>query len=394
MTFLKTGFKYLCLALFWALVALLLAITLVPPFLDRIYYEGPVSDHYDGARFFNPDEGQGEWKNDMIRGPGRPRGLFILRWLTGRDDRQPWPEKLRVAYAKPRELPALKPGEMRATWVGHATVLIETPGFTMLTDPIWSETAGPFGFGPQRVTDPGIRFADLPKIDLVIVSHNHYDHMDLATLKKLWERDKPAIITSLGNETIIAKAGVKAIPMDWGVNRRIGKATIHVTRNHHWGSRWFKDRNRALWSSFTVDTPSGSVFFAGDTGYGDGRWPAEAARAAGGRIRLAMVPIGAFRFAPGQLWTGSHIGPLHAVKVYQSLGATTGLPIHWGTFQLSSEAHDTPPKMLELEAACAGLDPEAFAPKEIGVPFMVPPADTPRAPVARKCDKAAIAALL
>ncbi len=394
MSFVKTSFKYLAYLLLWVIVALCLALTLVPPFLDRIYYEGPQSGHYDGERFFNPDEGQGEWTNDVVRGPGRPRGTFILRWLTGTDDRQVWPERVEVATVKPKTLPALKPGEMRATWVGHATVLIETPGFTMLTDPIWAERAGPLGFGPKRVTKPGIAIADLPKIDLVIVSHNHYDHMDLATLKQLWNRDKPAIVTSLGNDTIIKSAGVEAIPMDWATNRQIGAATVHVTRNHHWGSRWMKDRNRALWSSFTVDTPSGSVFFAGDTGYGDGLWPAEAAKAAGGKIRFAMIPIGAFRFSPGQMWTGSHIGPHHAVKVYQGLGAAYALPIHWGTFQLSSEARDTPPKMLALEAACANLDPAAFAAKEIGVPFMVPlPGAAKPAVPQQKCDKAAIAAL-
>ncbi len=398
MPFIKTGFKYLGYALLWLLVAVSLAVVIVPPFLDRIYYQGPVSGHYDGARFFNTDEGQGEWVNDPVgRNNKRPRSFFILRWITGNDDRQPWPESVAVATATPAKLDKLKPGEMRATWIGHATVLIETPGFTMLTDPIWSERAGPWGIlGPKRVTAPGIALEDLPKIDLVVVSHNHYDHLDLATLKKLWERDKPAIVTSLGNDSIINGIGVPSLPMDWGANRKVGKATVHVTRNHHWGSRWFKDRNRALWSSFTVDTPSGSVFFAGDTGYGDGKWPGEAAAAAGGPIRLAIIPIGAFRFGPGQMWTGSHIGPHHAVKVFEGLNAHYGLPIHWGTFQLSSEARETPPKMLALEAACAGLAPDAFAAKAIGTPFMVPEVGEPKLPASAPkpvCDKAAIEAL-
>lgn len=391
----KSLLKYFGYFLLWLVAIVSLLIVVVPPFLDRIYYEGPVSNHFDGARFFNTDEGQGEWENDVVGRDNRGRRrFFILRWITGRDDRQVWPDHVPVAKAKPRELPPVKVGEMRATWVGHATVLIETPGFTMLTDPIWSNRAGPFGFGPKRVSEPGIAIGDLPKIDLVVVSHNHYDHMDLDTLEQLWKRDKPAIVTSLGNDTIIGSRGIKAIPMDWGTNKQIGNATVHVTRNHHWGSRWMKDRNRALWSSFTVDTPSGSVFFAGDTGFGDGLWPAEAAASAKGKIRFAMVPIGAFRFSPGQMWTGSHVGPHHAVKIFEGLGATTGLPIHWGTFQLSSEAYDTPPNMLALEAQCAGLAPEAFKRKEIGVPFMVPPADVPyAAPKTPVCDKAAINAL-
>ena len=392
----KSLLKYFGYIVLWLVAIVALLVAIVPPFLDRIYYEGPVSSHYDGERFFNTDEGQGEWTNDVVGRDNRGRRrFFILRWLTGRDDRQVWPEKVEAAKAKPLELPPVKAGEMRATWVGHATVLIETPGFTMLTDPIWAERAGPFGFGPKRVADPGIALQDLPKIDLVVISHNHYDHLELDTLEKLWQRDKPAIVTGLGNDTIMASRGIKAIPMDWGANRQIGKATVHVTRNHHWGSRWMKDRNRALWSSFTVETPSGNVFFAGDTGFGDGQWPAEAAASVKDKIRFAIVPIGAFRFSPGQMWTGSHIGPHHAVKVYQGLGANSGLPIHWGTFQLSSEAYDTPPKMLALEAACAGLAPDAFKRKEIGVPFMVPPADQP-APmpaVPQSCDKDAINAL-
>lgn len=397
MTFVKSLFKYLgyLLLLVVALVSLLAVV--VPPFLDRIYYEGPASNHYDGERFFNTDEGQGEWTDDVVGRDNRGRRrFFLLRWVTGRDDRQQWPEQVEVAKAKPKELPPVKAGEMRATWVGHATVLIETPGFTMLTDPIWSQRAGPFGFGPKRVAQPGIAMEDLPKIDLVVVSHNHYDHLDLDTLEKVWERDKPSIVVSLGNDTILAKRGIKSIPMDWGANKKIGNATVHVTRNHHWGSRWMKDRNRALWSSFTVETPSGNVFFAGDTGFGDGQWPAEAAASVKDRIRLAIIPIGAFRFSPGQMWTGSHIGPHHAVKVFDGLDAAYGLPIHWGTFQLSSEARETPPKMLALEAQCAGFNADSFARKEIGVPFMVPsetretrlPANTPAT-----CDTAGIKAL-
>jgi len=316
-----------------------------------------------------------------------------------------------VTQAKPKTLPPLKPGEMRATWVGHASVLIETPGLNILTDPIWSDVAGPFGIGPHRVAKPGIAFNDLPRIDLIVVSHAHYDHMDLATLKRLWQRDRPDIITSLGNDAILAKAGIRSRAFDWGsslnflwpdgdcktAKRCISRpGWVNVTRNHHWSSRWGTDRNRALWSSFVIGTPSGNIFFAGDTGPGDMKWPDEAWPGLGGSIRLAIIPIGAFRFAPGQMWSGSHIGPKHAVEVFERLGATTGLPIHWGTFRLSWEAYDTPPKMLALEAQCAGLPADRFAAHRIGVPFMVPAAGrsegnraAPKAP----CDRAAIDAL-
>ncbi|WP_448659317.1 MBL fold metallo-hydrolase [Sphingomonas sp. CJ99] len=329
--------------LLWLLILLLLAVTIVPRFLDRRYYDGPDSGHYDGERFYNPD---GE---DTAAPPGGgSRAGFLSRMLT--DDRPPWPERVAVTQGKP---PARVEGEaMLATWIGHATVLVQTQGMNILTDPIYADTAGPFGVGPARVAAPGVAFDDLPRIDLIVVSHNHYDHMDLATLKKLWDRDKPVIVTSLGNDSVIGQAGAPARAVDWGgrVSVRPGVEVI-VNRNHHWGSRWFADRNRALWSSFVVTLPSGgNLFFAGDTGFGDGNWANEAARY--GPIRLAIIPIGAFRFTPGQMGTGSHIGPVDAVEVFRRLGAARAIGIHWGTFRLSYEAYDTPPKLLAAAMAC------------------------------------------
>ncbi len=388
-------------------VAVCVALTVVPPFLDRIYYEGPQTSHYDGARFFNPD---GE---DTLRPPtGGSRGNFILRTLTGSDGRPEWRNQVEVTQSKPAA--RVEGDRMIATWIGHASVLVQTSGINILTDPIYSETAGPFGFGPRRVARPGVAFDDLPKIDLVLISHNHYDHMDLATLKKLWDRDKPIFITSLGNDTLMKQAGIPPVgspddargvnAFDWGDKREMrvrcelpenalpdfrcpSRVTVIVTRNHHWGSRWGTDRNRALWSSFVVQLPGGNLFFAGDTGFGDGKWPAEAA--AYGPIRLALIPIGAFRFVPGQMGTGSHIGPIQAVEVFKRLGARYAMPVHWGTFRLSFEAYDTPPKLLDRVMMCRGLSD--FTAYPIGAPVDVPPIDAPRAvlpPVKRaaSCD--------
>lgn len=357
-------------------VAAGLAITVVPRFLDHIYYEGPESGHFDGARFFNPD---GE---DTARAPGGgSRGGFLWRQLTGSDDRPAWPDRVPVSATRPAS--RVDGERMVATWIGHATVLVQTHGLNILTDPVYAEHAGPFGFGPGRVAAPGIAFDDLPHIDLVLISHNHYDHLDKATLKRLWRRDKPAIITSLGNDSVIAQTGAKATALDWGGRVAVRPGVeVAVTRNHHWGSRWFSDRNRALWSSFVVRFPSGgNLFFAGDTGFGDGRWPAEAA--ALGPIRLALIPIGAFRFAPGQMSSGSHIGPAEAALVYQRLGAARGLPIHWGTFRLSYESYDTPPRMLAAAMRCSGGS--NFAGVAIGQAQEISPvgAATPGRPMTR-----------
>lgn len=387
--------------LLWLLIGALLAIVMVPRFLDRRYYSGPVSGHFDGQRFFNPD---GE---DTIRLPsGGGRGGFLWRQATGGDGRPPWPSRVSVAATRPAA--RVNGDTMIATWVGHATVLIQTSGLNILTDPVWSDRAGPFGLGPKRVAPPGIALTDLPKIDLIVVSHNHYDHLDLATLKRLWDRDRPLIVTGLGNGALMRSAGIEAVELDWRKSAVLtdrgvevdgdgrprcdpdggcpgDRATVFVTRNHHWSSRWFTDRNRALWSSFVIRTGSGNIFFAGDTGFGDGRWPAEAARF--GTPRLAIIPIGAFRFMPGQMGTGSHIGPVDAVEVFRRLGAQTAIPIHWGTFRLSYEAYDTPPKLLAAAIRCTGQ--QGFAPVAIGAPFTVPVLTDRRAPVA-PMDRAAL----
>jgi L-ascorbate metabolism protein UlaG (beta-lactamase superfamily) len=328
--------------LLWTVIVLCCAIIVVPRFLDRIYYTGPGSSHFDTARFFNPD---GE---DTVAPPtGGSRAGFFVRYFLQDDDRPVWPTNVPVTPTKPA---ARVDGQrMVVTWIGHATVLIQTQGLNILTDPIWADTSGPYGLGPKRVTAPGVKFADLPKIDVVLVSHDHYDHMSLPLLRQLWQRDKPLIVTSLGNDTVMS--GVKSVARDWGerVNVRPGIDVI-VTRNHHWGTRFMADRNRALWSSFVVTLPGGNLFFAGDTGFGDGQWPAEARRY--GPIRLALLPIGAFRFLPGQMSIASHVGPIDAAEVFSRLGASRAIAIHWGTYRLSYEARDTPPKLLDAVMKC------------------------------------------
>jgi L-ascorbate metabolism protein UlaG (beta-lactamase superfamily) len=342
----------------FAVVAICLALSIVPHFLDARYYRGPVTDHFDGERFFNPDGDDGV--------PVNASGSTIWRYLTGNDGRPLWPASVRVTPTKP---PARVEGSrMLVTWIGHSSVLVQTQGLNILTDPVWSDTAGPFGVGPRRVAAPGIRFEDLPKIDLVLVSHDHYDHLDLVTLRKLWDRDRPMIVTSLGNDSVMRQAGVPAKALDWGQAMRLirpcpddsdcdmykplGPALIIANRGHHWDSRWFADRNRALWSSFVVKLPGGNLFFAGDTGAGDFKWADQAASY--GPIRLALIPIGAFRFTAGQMAAGSHVGPVDAVEMYRRLGASRAIAIHWGTFRLSYEAWDTPPRLLAAAKACTG----------------------------------------
>jgi L-ascorbate metabolism protein UlaG (beta-lactamase superfamily) len=374
----RTVLKWLGAVLLFALVALSFAPTLIPPFLDRIYYSGPVSDHYDGQRFFNPG---------MREPPRLDPQRMLNRWLSA--ERPSWPDNVPVHPTVPPR--TVTGDEMRVTWVGHSTVLVQTAGLNILTDPIWSERASPFSFmGPKRVREPGIRFEDLPHIDLVLVSHNHYDHMDLPTLKRLWERDHPRIVTSLGNDTILRGEGIDSVALDWGQSfvqtipdggpqftsectAEAGiwctaRYSVTVLRNHHWDSRWGTDRNRALWSAFSVQTPQGNIFFGGDTGFGDGGWVQEAARA--GPYRLAIIPIGAY--LPREMMQNSHVGPEEALRIFDILAPTRALAVHWGTFQLSFERVDQPPEELAALERQRGMAPDRFIATDVGRPFSVP----------------------
>jgi L-ascorbate metabolism protein UlaG (beta-lactamase superfamily) len=376
-------------ALLFILVALCLAPTIVPPFLDRIYYEGPRSDHFDGERFFNP--------GFQDHAHGSPGG-FVNRVMQG--GRARWPERVPVKQGYPpaeaiacpptkgavvenwrRCVDAVDPNLMAVTWIGHSTVLIQAGGRNILTDPVWSERASPFSLvGPQRVRVPGIRFDDLPKIDIVLISHNHYDHMDLPTLKALWDRDQPQIVTSLGNDTILRSAGIGAhkgpgpppansvSALDWGQAISTDGWAVSVLRNHHWGSRWGSDRNRALWSAFKVRTPAGNIFYAGDTGFGDGGWVREAARQ--GPYRLAIIPIGAYE--PRDFMKTNHVNPEEAVRIFQALNPVQALGVHWGTFQLTFEPIDEPRQRLEALKRREGIAPGRFIATEVGQSFRVP----------------------
>lgn len=375
----RKGLAWLGTILLFALVALSFAPTLIPPFLDRIYYSGPASDHFDGHRFFNPGSSD----------PPRldPR-RFLNRWLQG--ERAVWPDSAPVRQSVPPPL-GPDPQAMQVTWIGHSTVLVQVHGLNILTDPIWSDRASPFSFvGPQRVRAPGVRFEDLPRVHLVVVSHNHYDHMDLPTLKLLWERDRPLIVTSLGNDTILRGAGIEAVALDWGqshVARHpdggpqftsdcapnagrwcLDRFEVTVLRNHHWGSRWGTDRNRALWSAFAIRTSRGNIFFAGDTGWGDGAWVREAARA--GPYRLAIIPIGAY--LPRDVMQNSHVGPQEALAMFRVLDPGMALAVHWGTFQLSFEGMDQPAQLLAELQRQQGLPPGGFVTTAPGQSFRVP----------------------
>lgn len=306
------------------------------------YYNGPITDHFDGTRFFNP-------------GGTLPRGFGdLLRWQWQRD-RAPWPDHVAVTAA----IPDARTADLRVTMVGHATVLIQAGGINILLDPVWSHRASPVSFaGPARVTAPGIAWDALPPIDVVLLSHNHYDHMCIDTLRRLHGRRAMPVLTPLGNDTILRDAidGIDARAGDWGDVLEGGGVTARLLRAHHWSARGTRDRSHALWCSFAVDTPAGRLFVSGDTGYDRGR--PYAAAAEHGPYRLAILPIGAY--APRWFMKGQHQDPAEAVTGFRALGASWAMAHHWGTFRLTDEARDDPPAGLAAALADQGIDPARF----------------------------------
>jgi L-ascorbate metabolism protein UlaG (beta-lactamase superfamily) len=309
------------------------------------YYQGPVSDHFDGVHFFSPGQPQ-------------DKGLAeLLRWHLG-GGRSIWPE----AFASPyRDHPPARVEGLRVALVGHATILIQVAGLNIITDPVFSERAGPFSFvGPRRVNPPGIAFENLPPIDVVLITHNHYDHLDLDTLGRIWRRHRPRIIAPLGNDTIIRDAdpGIAVQSCDWGAVIDLGREIrVHCEPCYHWSARGVNDRRMALWCAYVITTPAGAIYHVGDTGYGDGAI-FRGVREKFAAPRLAILPIGAYE--PRWFMKPQHMNPADAVKAFADCGAETALGHHWGTFRLTNEGVDEPLRDLAAALTASGVPTERF----------------------------------
>jgi L-ascorbate metabolism protein UlaG (beta-lactamase superfamily) len=312
---------------------------------DSRYYHGPVSDHFNGVRFFDP------------AGAPPPGRVDLLRWKIGsrwRGTRAKWPAWAPSPYVD--HPPARVEGaSWRVSYVGHASWLLQTAGLNLLLDPVWSQRVSPFRrIGPKRVNDPGIAFADLPPIDVVLVSHAHYDHLDLPTLSRLAAAHRPRVITPLGNDMIMRShdPSIAAEGYDWDQRVIIGNA-IAVTPipTRHWSARNLSDRNMSLWASFVIEAPTGSIYFVADSGYGDGAY-FRRARDRHGPFGLAILPIGAYE--PRWFMRDQHMNPAEAVQALLDCGAESALASHYGTFQLTDEAIDAP--LLALADALKAVD--------------------------------------
>lgn len=248
-------------------------------------------------------------------------------------------------------------GAASITWLGHASFLIRLDGLTVLTDPFLSDHASPMPpFGPKRFAPPALRADQLPPVDVILLSHNHYDHLDLPTLSRLAAAHKPRVITPLGNDAIMRghDPAIRAEAHDWGASIALSdRVRVHVEPCFHWSARGVFDRRMALWAAFVIETPAGKIYHIGDTGYGDGS-VFRAVREKHGDIRLAILPIGAYE--PRWFMKAQHINPEESVKILLDCGARDAIAHHWGTFQLTNEGIDDPTAALAVALAAV---PEA-----------------------------------
>lgn len=298
-------------------------------------YRGAVSDHFDGRRFSNldptPDKSLGD----------------LWRWQVTAD-KGPWAAWIDEPPG-PKPDPRVADGSIRVTWINHATLLVQLDGVNILTDPIYSERASPFPWiGPKRHRVPGIRFEDLPPIDGIVVSHNHYDHMDVPTLRRLTPAGAaPTVLVGLGNDSYLTARGVQNVKgIDWWDTHQVG--TVHITAVpvQHWSARARSDRRHTLWAGYVIQGPSGSVYFGGDTGYGR---HFVLTRSRIGAPDVALLPIGAYR--PTWFMRDNHMAPAEAVQAAKDLGATIAIPMHFDTWQLGDDGDQEP--LNDLEKALA-----------------------------------------
>ncbi|HEU5293263.1 MAG TPA: MBL fold metallo-hydrolase [Burkholderiaceae bacterium] len=327
-----------------------------------------------------PHHRDGSFHNNYV--DFQPRGLAMLvRWKF-----DAWRHGLPAAPASPT--PTIVPDlgliqsnakagarmQPTVTWIGHATVLVQLAGLNVLTDPVFSARASPLSFiGPQRAQKPGLLLSELPHVDLVVISHNHYDHLDDDSVRALAAQPggPPLFVVPLGLKGWFAKRDIaNVVELDWWQSHRVGELEVVLTPVQHWSGRSLADRMDTLWGGYALLAPQLHVFFAGDTGYSKDfadireRFAARQGTALGGGFDIALLPIGAYD--PRWFMRDQHINPDEAVRIHRDLGAKSSLGIHWGTFELTDESLDEPPRQLARAREAQGVREADFYTMAIG----------------------------
>jgi L-ascorbate metabolism protein UlaG (beta-lactamase superfamily) len=288
----------------------------------------PFPSHFNGKRFYNP------------KGQVAPGFLDVLHWSLTRRRERSARFVHDVKASKPPD--SVEGSDLRVTLINHSTVLLQQSGINILTDPVWSERTSPFTWiGPRRRREAGVRLEDLPRIDVVLLSHNHYDHLDLSTLRSLTGDGQCEFVVPARVGRLLRSQGIGPVhELDWGESLQVA-ATIHCVPAVHFSARGLFDRNRTLWCGYVIETADRTVYFAGDTAFSN---HFVRIRERFGSPRLALLPIGAFE--PRWFMSPVHMSPEEAVHAHQLLGARTSIAIHHGTFQLGDDGIDTPRRRL------------------------------------------------
>jgi len=309
-----------------ALISLALLVWLIDRGFSAPHYRGPVTDHFDGNKFQNTEP------------PERRGFLDFLRWQFNRRQGtwNKWTDS-EPGTPPPRRVNGT---ELHVTFVNHATVLVQTAGLNILTDPIWSERASPVTWaGPKRHRSPGLRFADLPPIDLVLISHNHYDHLDVASLANLRTQHRPRFLTGLGNSALLQARDISNVTeLDWWETAGISNdVQVTCVPAKHFSGRGLSDGDCTLWCGYVIQAPAGNIYFAGDTGMGN---HFAAIKERFKVFRLVLLPIGAY--LPQWFMHPVHISPSQAVDVHRMLKPSVSMAIHFGTFALGDDGELEP----------------------------------------------------
>lgn len=338
-------FLFYCMivALVLLLGVLIGSVLVISFFISAPRYTGPVLPHFDGKRFINPGN---------VKAKGFPD---VMKWMFSRK-RRPW--KLDSVPEIGDPPPGVVAQGARITFVNHSTFLIQVDGLNILTDPVWSERTSPFRWiGPRRKRPPGILMGDLPRINIVLLSHNHYDHLDIATVIALQERFHPRFIVPLGVGKFLEENGIVShSELDWWTSVPLdGSISVEAVPAQHFSGRGMFDRDATLWCGYVIKTVLGSIYFAGDSGYNGSIF-----REIGARFhpKVSIIPIGAYK--PEWFMSPIHCSPAEAVQIHLDLGSSLSIASHFGTFPLADDGYEDPLNDLRLGLAERGVSEEAF----------------------------------